>query len=229
MFDGIDLYTVSTWVLPVLLAVTFHEAAHGFVAWRLGDSTARRLGRISANPLRHVDPVGTVVLPGLLVLSKAPFIFGWAKPVPIDPRQLRQPRRDMVLVAVAGPGSNLLMAIIAGLLAHLLVFAPSEAAQWLGDNLFNAILVNVLLAVFNMIPLPPLDGGRVAVGLLPLSLARPLARLERYGIFILLGVLLLLPMLGRAAGVEVNPLAAVVLPAVSALIRGVMLLTGHGW
>ncbi|SDG96219.1 site-2 protease family protein [Roseospirillum parvum] len=229
MFDGIDLYVVSTWVLPVLLAITFHEAAHGFVAWRLGDPTAHKLGRISANPLRHVDPMGTVILPGLLVLAKAPFIFGWAKPVPIDPRRLRQPRRDMVLVAAAGPGSNLLMALIAGLLAHLLFLAPPEAAKWLGDNLFNAMVINLVLAVFNMIPLPPLDGGRVAVGLLPLGLARPLARLERYGIFILIGALLLLPMIGEAAGLDINPVGAVVLPVVRALMQGMMLLTGHGW
>ncbi len=172
------LYTASTWVLPVLLAITLHEASHGFVAHLRGDNTAWQLGRVSFNPLKHVDPFGTILLPGLLLFLHAPFLFGYAKPVPVNFRALKNPRRDMVLVAAAGPGINIALAIAAALLAHAVGFLPAGARQWTMLNLENAIVINVVLAVFNMIPLPPLDGGRVAVGLLPDVLARPLARLE---------------------------------------------------
>ncbi len=198
------LYIASVWVLPVLLAITLHEAAHGFVAWRLGDDTAWRLGRVSFNPLRHVDLFGTVILPAMLLILRAPFLFGWAKPVPVAFHRLRQPRRDMVLVAAAGPAANLILATGSALLFHLLPLLPQSLAGWLGSNLFNSILINLVLAVFNMLPLPPLDGGRVAVGLLPDVLARPLARLERFGFLIIIGVIFLLPMLGRQVGIDLN-------------------------
>lgn len=198
------LYTASTWVLPVLIAITFHEAAHGFVAWRLGDDTAHRMGRVTFNPLRHVDPVGTVLVPGLLLLSPVPFIFGWAKPVPVAFHRLRAPRRDMILVAAAGPGINLALAVLSALLTHIAVLAPSPLNDWLVLNLAHAIVINLLLAIFNMLPLPPLDGGRVAVGLLPPSLAYPLARLERYGLFIVIGLLFVIPFLGGRLGVDLN-------------------------
>ncbi len=200
----------STWVLPVLLAVTFHEAAHGWVADKLGDPTARLAGRISANPLRHVDPFGTVILPALLLLLRAPFLFGWAKPVPVDFRNLRNPRRDMVLVAAAGPGSNLIMAAIATGLIYTVPLMPQVAAQWWYLNLANAITLNLILMVFNLIPLPPLDGGRIAVGLLPRSLAMPLARLERFGMLILVGLLFLLPLVGGQIGYDLNVLSWIV-------------------
>ncbi|MBF0375530.1 MAG: site-2 protease family protein [Alphaproteobacteria bacterium] len=180
----------------MLLAITLHEAAHGFVAWLLGDDTALRLGRVSANPLRHVDPVGTVVLPGVLLLTGSPMMFGWAKPVPVDFGRLRRPRRDMVLVALAGPGTNLALAVISAALIHVAVMLPGDMQEFAGDNLINSMRINLVLAVFNMLPLPPLDGGRVAVGLLPDALARPLAQLERFGMMILLGALMLLPMIG---------------------------------
>src|SRR5712672_3008932 len=201
---NISLYDLSVWVLPLVIAITFHEAAHGFVAHRLGDDTAWKLGRVSFNPLKHVDPFGTILLPGLLLFLHAPFLFGYAKPVPVNFRALKNPRRDMVLVAAAGPGINIAMAIAAALLAHAAGFLPAGAQQWTVLNLENAIVINVVLAVFNMIPLPPLDGGRVAVGLLPNVLARPLAQLEGYGMMIIIGLLFVVPMLGVQLGMNLN-------------------------
>ncbi len=201
---GTTIYTATTWILPVLLAITLHEAAHGYAADRLGDDTARRAGRISLNPLRHVDAFGTILLPALLLLTRAPFLFGYAKPVPVSFWRLNHPRRDMVLVAAAGPGMNLLLALGAAFLYHGVEWLPARVAPWAAENLRNALLINVVLAVFNMLPLPPLDGGRVAVGLLPDALARPLARLEPIGIFLVIGALFLLPGLGDMIGVDLN-------------------------
>lgn len=222
------LYTASTWILPALLAITLHEAAHGFVAWWMGDPTAKAAGRLSLNPLRHVDPMGTVVLPAMLLLVKAPFLFGWAKPVPVDFRNLPSPRRDMAVVAAAGPGINLIQAYIAMLLFHLLPLTGGEIDPWLARNLNNAIAINLILCVFNLIPLPPLDGGRVAVGLLPLPLARPLARLERYGMVILLILLLAVPLAASQFGIDWNPLFGVIEPIVVWLQDLLLVLSGHG-
>jgi Zn-dependent protease len=197
------LFGISIWLLPVLFAITLHEAAHGYVAWKLGDDTARRLGRVSFNPLRHVDLWGTVIIPAVLLLTTS-FVFGWAKPVPVDFARLNNPRRDMVWVALAGPGINLAMAVFSAFLIHLAMQLPAPFDHWLVRNLYNAVFFNLILAVFNMIPLPPLDGGRVAVGLLPRYLAYQLAGLEKYGLFIIIGVLFLLPMLGREIGVDLN-------------------------
>lgn len=222
------LYTASTWVLPVILAVTLHEAAHGFVAHYFGDDTAWRQGRVSLNPLKHVDPFGTILMPALLLLLRAPFLFGYAKPVPVNFRALRNPRRDMVLVAVAGPATNIALATLAALLFHIVSYLPPAAASWFAQNLKNALIINVVLAVFNMLPLPPLDGGRVAVGLLPNALAEPLARLEPYGIMILLAVLLLLPMLGAQMGVDMNIVWRLIGGPTEAIIRAILRLTGNG-
>jgi Zn-dependent protease len=222
------LYQISTWVLPVLLAVTFHEAAHGFVAWRLGDDTAYRLGRVTFNPLRHIDPFGTVILPAMLLLgSGGRVMFGFAKPVPVDFRRLRRPRRDMVLVAAAGPGINIGMAMLAALLVSRLPADPTGPVEWLGYNLFNAVWINVVLAVFNMLPLPPLDGGRVAVGLLPDALARPLSRLEPYGFFIILGILVILPLLGSTIGLDIGILDRLVVAPAEWLVDIIFAVVGR--
>ncbi|MFZ1196564.1 MAG: site-2 protease family protein, partial [Pseudolabrys sp.] len=196
------VYIISVWLLPVLIAITFHEAAHGYVARYLGDETASRLGRVSLNPLRHIDPLGTIALPGLLLLAGSPFLFGYAKPVPVNFRALRNPRIGMVLVAAAGPAMNIALAVAAALSFHLAVYLPGTVAQWGVLNLTNALIINVILAVFNLFPLPPLDGGRIAVGLLPNVLARQLARLEPYGMIILIGLLILLPLLGSQMGLD---------------------------
>jgi Zn-dependent protease len=181
---------IAVWALPVLLAITVHEASHGYVARALGDNTASALGRLSLNPLRHIDPVGTILLPAVL-LALGGFLFGWAKPVPVNMRNLRHPRRDMALVAVAGPLSNLAMALAWGLLLKLAVTNGSDEGIWFGLRAMAiaGVTINLVLMVLNLLPLPPLDGGRVLTGLVPESVARQLDRFERYGLVILLGLM----------------------------------------
>lgn len=188
--------TLSVWALPVLLAVTLHEAAHGYVAYRLGDDTAARAGRLTLNPLAHVDPFGTVLLPLMLLVFNAPFLFGYAKPVPVRIARLRNPKRDMVWVALAGPGANIALALASGFLLVLAQFMPGFLSGWLFEVLRISMLFNCLIAVFNMLPIPPLDGGRVLTGLLPGPAAIKFARIEPYGLLILIGAIFVLPMLG---------------------------------
>jgi Zn-dependent protease len=224
---NITFYDISVWVLPVLTAITFHEAAHGFVAHRLGDNTAFDRGRVSFNPLRHIDPFGTLMLPAILLLSHSPFLFGYAKPVPVKFSALRNPRIGMVWVALAGPATNIALALLAALAFHGLNYLPPNAAQWVADNIKNALVINVILAIFNMLPIPPLDGGRVAVGLLPSWFAVPLARLEPFGMLILIGILIVLPLAGSQFGLNLDVISAILRTSTGFVIRLILIVTGN--
>ena len=206
------LLTASVWALPVLFAITLHEAAHGWTARRLGDDTAARLGRVTLNPLKHVHPFGTVLLPAVLIGIGAPFVFGFAKPVPVDPAALRNPRWDMIWVALAGPAANVLLACLSAVLLHVASVLPPEAALWWRTTLTVGIFLNLVLAVFNMLPVPPLDGGRVMHGLLPPRHAARFARVERFGIIAVLVAFFLVPLVALELGAAFNPLASIVLP-----------------
>jgi len=226
---GAILFAVSVWALPVLVAITFHEAAHGWVAARLGDDTALRLGRVSFNPARHIDLFGTIILPaGMLILSGGRIGFGYAKPVPVNFSRLRHPRSGMILVAAAGPGINIALALASALLIHLAIPLPPVTGNWAIANLANAVFINLLLALFNLLPVPPLDGGRILVGLLPRGPALAVARLERWGLLIILGAVFILPMIGARLGIPLDPFRWLVGGPVDRLAEWIFILTGHG-
>ncbi len=190
-------YTIAVWAAPILFAITLHEAAHGWVANKLGDPTAKRLGRITINPIKHIDPVGTVIVP-LFLAMVSPFVLGWAKPVPVEPRYFKSPLLDMALVAVAGPVSNFFMACIWAMFIQLAFMSlePSHLLTFLAEMGKNGIIINIVLMVLNLLPIPPLDGGRVVAGILPPNLALPFMQLERFGMVIIL-VLLVSGILGK--------------------------------
>ncbi len=181
--------------IPIVIAITFHEAAHGYVARMFGDPTAAERGRLTLNPLKHVDPFGTILLPAMLYFTTG-ILFGFAKPVPVDYRRLNNPRRDMIWVAAAGPGMNFLLAAISTLLLYVGLHVTSDLPRWIVGLLWGSVEINLMLAVFNLWPIPPLDGSKVAIGALPLALARPLVQLERYGILVVLVIFVVLPFAG---------------------------------
>lgn len=220
------VYRSAIWIIPLVIAIVFHEVAHGWVAKWLGDPTAAERKRLSFNPLRHVDPIGTIVLPLGLAIAHAP-VFGWAKPVPVIAERLRNPRFGMMAVALAGPGMNLALATIAavalGVLGNLLGTAqPGGVGAFLVANLVNFLLVNVFLALFNLLPLPPFDGGHVVQGLLPRPLAAQYAKLAPFGLLIMIFLLVLLPMAFPSA----NVVARLVVPPAEAVVRMFLSLAG---
>jgi len=237
------VFQIALAAIPAILAITLHEAAHGYAALALGDDTARNAGRLSLNPLRHVDRVGTILLPGfllifqLLTIHRVVFMFGWAKPVPVAAWKFRNPRRGMAAVAVAGPAMNFFLAWVgallmpgpAGLVDNGMDYIEGAISQYpvIGLFLFYFILTNLVLGLFNLLPIPPLDGGRIAVGLLPLELARRWARMERAGILLVLLVIFLLPQLMREFGIRFDPFGDTLNTVVPWAINLLLRLAGH--
>ncbi|HEX8580192.1 MAG TPA: site-2 protease family protein [Allosphingosinicella sp.] len=216
MQPGNVVFDVATWLIPLVIAIVLHEISHGWVANAFGDPTARDRGRLTLNPIRHVDPIGTIGLPLLLAVSGAP-VFGWAKPVPVVAARLRNPRLHMMLVALAGPGINLVLAMLAAIALALTLPAlqpGSAAGAFAAANLENFLVINVFLAVFNMLPIPPFDGSHVVEGLLPRPLARRYAAFGRYGFLLLILLLVVLPMIVPQA----NIVERLVVPPVKLLL-----------
>lgn len=213
------IISASTWVVPVLFAVTLHEAAHGFAAKLFGDDTAQRLGRLSLNPIRHIDPVGTILIPGLLLITGAPFLFGYAKPVPVAFHRLHPQRLGVIGVAIAGPLTNIALAIVSILLVVWLPSFTPAVNDWLGTMLNQSIWLNCILAVFNMLPIPPLDGGRVLTAISPLPIARVLARMEKTGMILLIGLVFLLPYVTAKLGIDLPVFQWLVIDPASALVE----------
>ena len=217
-------YRATVWIVPLIIAIVFHEVAHGWAAKWLGDPTAAERRRLSFNPVRHIDPVGTVLLPLSLAIAGAP-VFGWAKPVPVDASRMRNPRTGMMLVALAGPAMNLGLATLGALGLGLVAAAgasPGVGGQVAADVLLSFVLVNVFLAIFNLLPIPPFDGGHVVQGLLPRPLAVQWARIGRFGFVLVIGLLVVLPMLVPGA----NIVAWLVVPPATAVVGALLALGG---
>jgi len=216
-------YQLSIWALPVLFAVGCHEAAHGWAASKLGDDTAQRLGRVTLNPLRHIDPMGTMLLPVLLLVLGSPFLFGYARPVPVAFRRLRPARLGMILVAAAGPAANLALCVISLVLIQASAWVPDPfGGDWLTATAQKSVMLNAILAVFNLLPVPPLDGGRIVAALLPAPLARRFTALERGGIAIVLVTLFLLPWVLGSMNIGFNPISWLIITPVQWLINGLI-------
>lgn len=232
MTDNLILQ-IALAVVPIVLAITLHEAAHGYAALAMGDDTAKRAGRLSLNPLAHVDRVGTVLLPGFLFLfqiltfHRVLFMFGWAKPVPVAAWKFRHPRQGMMVVAAAGPAMNFFLAWLAALAAHGLNLLSGSVADVAATFLFDFIVFNLVLGLFNLLPVPPLDGGRIVVGLLPQRLAQGWARLERVGIVLVLLVIFLLPRMLADFGIRFDPFGWLLNGVVPWALRLVLMLAGH--
>ncbi|MFD2262624.1 site-2 protease family protein [Lacibacterium aquatile] len=219
-------YNASTWIFPVLLAYTVPEAVYGWVAWRLGDDTGHREGRRTWNIFNHVHPVGTVLLPVAMISTGAPLLFGWAKPIPVNIRQMHNPDRDLVTLSCARPATCILMALLAGLLAHGAGALPAGADAWTLRMLGNFIFLNLIFTVFSLLPIPPTDGGRIAVGLLPRKWGAKLAEVEPYGFMIIMGIFFVLPMLLNAMGLA-NPFIYLILYPVMMMQDAIFVITGH--
>ena len=221
------VYQIAVWLIPLVIAIVFHEVAHGYVARLFGDHTAERMGRLTLNPIRHVDPIGTVVVPMVLALAHAP-IFGWAKPVPVVAERMRNPRRDMALVALAGPATNLVLATITALVFGVVLassggeLALTGVTGFIVANLFNFLRINVFLAIFNLLPLPPFDGGHVVEALLPRPVAIQYAKLHRFAFPVMLFLLVVLPTIAPGA----NVVARVIGPIADAILGGLLALAG---
>ena len=219
------LYEIVLLAIPVIVAITFHEAAHGYVALHFGDSTARDEGRVTLNPLKHVDPFGTVLLPALLYFT-AGFLFGYAKPVPVKFGQLRNPRWDMIWVAIAGPAMNIALAVISAILLRIALTQGQTIESPVVQVLTSSVQLNAILAVFNMLPLPPLDGSKVLAPFLPISVARPYLAFERFGMIILLLLIFVAPMLARRNGINFDVLGWLVLEPAQTVVRAILSVVG---
>jgi len=212
-------------VIPVIVAITFHEAAHGYVALHFGDSTAKDEGRVTLNPLKHIDPFGTVLLPAVLYFT-AGFLFGYAKPVPVKFGNLRNPRWDMIWVAIAGPAMNITLAVISAILLRIALTQGQTGESPFVQVLMSSVYLNAILAVFNMLPLPPLDGSKVLAPFLPIQLARPYLALERFGMVILLLLVFIFPLLAQRSGIDFDVLGLLVLDPAQAVVRAILSVVG---
>jgi Zn-dependent protease len=212
-------------VIPVIVAITFHEAAHGYVALHFGDSTAKDEGRVTLNPLKHIDPFGTVLLPAILYFT-AGFLFGYAKPVPVKFGNLRNPRWDMIWVAIAGPAMNITLAVISAILLRIALTQGQTSESPFVQVLMSSVYLNAILAVFNMLPLPPLDGSKVLAPFLPIQLARPYLALERFGMVILLLLVFIFPLLAQRSGIDFDVLGLLVLDPAQAVVRAILSVVG---